>query len=291
MAEACASIVDDKGLSMDDVLRIRDLVYQETGMYFPDDKQYYFESRFKRRINALGMRDFREYYSYLSRAGNKRDEFLKLMNELTINETSFFRNKPHFKALKDFVISEIAEKKKDRAVKKIRFWSAGCSSGEEAYTIAMITSELKHTLLQGWMVEIVATDISERVLSIARKGEYKQYAVKSMPDEYKEKYLELNNGVYRVKDTIRNNIKFSNLNLNNDMSMLFMKGFDVVFCKNVLIYFDLASKKRVIQHFFNSLSVGGYLFIGFSESLFGVDNRFKLIHFPGGMVYRKDIHI
>jgi len=275
---------------MDDVLKIRDLVYQETGMYFPDDKRYYFENRFKRRMDSLGMRDFNQYYSYLSKRENKREEFLKLMNELTINETSFFRNKPHFKALEDIILPEIAEKYKDKAVKKLKIWSAGCSSGEEAYTIAMIINEMKH-VFNGWMIEIVGTDISERVLNIARKGVYKEYAVKSMPELYKNKYLTFENGVYKVKDELKKNIKFSNVNLNNDMSMLFMKGFDIIFCKNVLIYFDLTSKKRVIQHFFNALNVGGYLFIGFSESLFGVDNRLKLVHFTGGMAYRKDVHI
>jgi len=276
---------------MSDMLKIRDLVYQETGMYFPDDKQYYFEGRFRRRMESLGLKDFGEYYRYLSRKENKRDEFLKLMNELTINETSFFRNKAHFHALQEIVIPEIAEKKKDMAVKKIKFWSAGCSSGEEAYTIAIIVNELKRTILNGWTIEIVATDISERVLDIARKGEYRQYAIKNMPEEYKNKYLIFNNGVYTVKEELKSYIKFSNVNLNNDMSMLFMKGFDIIFCKNVLIYFDLVSKKRVISHFFNALTIGGYLFIGFSESLFGVDSRFKLVHFPGGMAYRKDIHI
>ena len=276
---------------MNDILNLRDLVYQETGMYFPDEKRYYFESRFLRRMEALGIPSFSEYIQYLKNGKCRIEEFHSLMNELTINETSFFRNKPQFSALEKVVLPEIIKAKSNNAVKSLKIWSAGCSSGEEVYSIAMVIDELCSDILAGWDIEVRGTDISKRVLEIAQKGIYSDYSVRNMPEEYRSKYIEAVGGSFKVKDCLKRFVQFSHLNLNDDMAMLFMKGYDVIFCKNVLIYFDLESKKRVIQHFFNSLVLGGHLFIGFSESLFGINDRFKLIHFPGGIVYCKVAHI
>ena len=276
---------------MSDIFALRDLVYQETGMYFPNEKRYYFESRFLRRMEALGITSFLEYMKYLKNGSARRDEFHSLMNELTINETSFFRNKPQFNALRSVVLPEIIKAKSNNAVKSLKIWSAGCSSGEEVYSIAMIIDQLSADVLAGWRIEVRGTDISKRVLEIAEKGVYSEYPVRNMPEEYKNKYIESVNGSYQINDVLKKYVRFSHLNLNDDMAMVFMKNFDIIFCKNVLIYFDLESKKRVIQHFFNSLVLGGYLYIGFSESLFGVNDRFKLIHYPGGIVYCKVAHI
>jgi len=276
---------------MSDVLKLRDLVYSETGMYFPDEKRYYFESRFMKRMDALGISSFAQYTQLLKNGNGRREEFHDLMNELTINETSFFRNRPQFTALQNMVLPEIMKAKENKIVKNLKIWSAGCSSGEEAYSISMILDELRDTHLKGWRIEVIGTDISKRVLEIAQAGEYNEYPVRNMPENYQSKYIQLVNGKYKVNDCLKKYVRFSHLNLSDDMAMVFMKGFDNVFCKNVLIYFDLDSKKRVIQHFFNNLVMGGYLFVGFSESLFGVNDRFKLVHFPGGMVYSKVAHI
>jgi len=276
---------------MSDVLKLRDLVYSETGMYFPDEKRYYFESRFMKRMDALGISSFAQYTQLLKNGNVRREEFHNLMNELTINETSFFRNRPQFTALQNMVLPEIMKAKENKIVKNLKIWSAGCSSGEEAYSISMILDELRDTHLKGWRIEVIGTDISKRVLEIAQAGEYNEYPVRNMPENYQSKYIQLVNGKYKVNDCLKKYVRFSHLNLSDDMAMVFMKGFDIVFCKNVLIYFDLDSKKRVIQHFFNNLVMGGYLFVGFSESLFGVNDRFKLVHFPGGMVYSKVAHI
>ncbi|MCK5147496.1 protein-glutamate O-methyltransferase CheR [bacterium] len=276
---------------MDDVLKLRDLVYQETGMFFPDEKRYYFESRFNKRVKALTLRGFNEYFLFLKSGKDRKNELNLLMNELTINETSFFRNKPQFSALEKIIIPEIVKAKEGTALKKLKLWSAGCSSGEEVYTLAMIANEMQKTILKGWNIEIVGTDISKRVLAKAESGLYREYAVKNMPELYKKKYITQKGDEYQVDPGLNKIIKFTHFNLNDDMAMMFMKGFDIIFCKNVLIYFDINSKKRVIQHFFNSLIKGGYLFVGFSESLFGINDRFKLIHYPGGMVYRKIAHI
>ena len=276
---------------MSDLLKLRDLVYEETGMYFPDEKQYYFESRFTRRMNELGVKTFLDYFRFLKNDAGRREEFNKLISELTINETSFFRNMPQFTALQNLVIPELMKARENSVLKRLKVWSAGCSSGEEVYTIAMILDHLSQGPLKGWNLEITGTDIDSRVLERAQKGIYREYAVKNMPQDYKDKYLIKTGEGYKIHDSLRKYARFKNLNLNDDMMMVFMKGYDVIFCRNVLIYFDQESKKRVIQKFFNSLVLGGYLFIGFSESLFQISDRFKLNHFPGGMVYQKVAHI
>ncbi len=276
---------------MSDILKLRDLVYEETGMFFPDEKQYYFESRFVRRMKELNISSFINYHNYLKSDSSRREEMNKLISELTINETSFFRNKPQFTALQNIVVPEIIKAREESVLKRMRVWSAGCSSGEEVYTIAMLMDELSSGPLKGWNIQVEGTDIDDTVLQKARDGIYKQYAVKNMPDFYKQKYIETNGDSFHVKDNIKKYGSFKKLNLNDDMAMVFQKGYDVIFCRNVLIYFNVESKKRVIQKFFNSLSLGGYLFIGFSESLFQISDRFKLIHFPGGMVYQKVAHI
>jgi len=276
---------------MSELLELRDVVYQETGIYFPDEKQYYFESRFTKRMQALGLSSFAEYMEYLKNGDGQKEELYNLMNDLTVNETSFFRNMSQFKALETVVLPQIIKAKVESPLKRLKIWSAGCSTGEEAYSVAMIVHEMITGPLMGWAVEIRGTDISKRVLQKAEKGIYNEYSVKNMPEYYKEKYIEVNKDEYKVKDCVKKYVRFSHFNLNDDMSMVFMKGYDIIFCKNVLIYFDQESKKRVIQHFFNNLILGGFLFIGFSESLFGINDRFKLVHFPGGMVYCKVAHI
>jgi chemotaxis protein methyltransferase CheR len=198
---------------------------------------------------------------------------------------------PQFTALQNLVIPELAKTREGSVLKRLRIWSAGCSSGEEVYTIAMILNEMGAGLLKGWYLEVQGTDIDSVVLQKAQEGLYRDYSTKNMPDEYKNKYFHVTPDGHKIDDTIKKMARFKKLNLNDDMAMIFMKGYDVIFCRNVLIYFDIESKKRVIQHFFNNLAMGGYLFIGFSESLFQVSDRFKLIHYPGGMVYQKVAHI
>lgn len=276
---------------MNDILKLRDIVYKETGMYFPDEKRYYFESRFLRRMEELGFYSFTQYCQFLKSGDGRREEFQNLMNELTINETSFFRNRPQFTALQNLVLPEIIKANENNTVKNLKIWSAGCSSGEEAYSIAMIIDEMCSGPLSGWNVDIRGTDISQRALEIAEDGKYSEYPVRNLPENYRNKYIEAVNGAFKVSDRLKKYVRFSHLNLSDDMAMVFMKGFDIIFCKNVLIYFDLDSKKRVVQHFFNNLVLGGRLFIGFSESLFGVNDRFKLIHYSGGIVYCKVAHI
>jgi len=272
---------------MDDVLKLRDYLYETTGMYFPDSKRYFFESRFARRLQALRLNSFQEYLRYLMTDPGREEEFRRLVQEVTINETSFFRNVPQLRALTGLVLPEIMAIKKKLHFKKLRIWSAGCSSGEEAYTIAMMILDAFPSLLSEWQLEIVGTDINEEMIQKAKEGIYGEYTMRNVPPSFRKRYFTKENRGYRVSAELRKLVHFAVFNLMDDLAMVFLKKFDVIFCRNVLIYFDTNSKKRVVEHFYNNLQDYGYLFLGHSESLFGISNKFKLIHFPGGMAYKK----
>jgi chemotaxis protein methyltransferase CheR len=185
------------------------------------------------------------------------------------------------------VIPSLVQAKKKTADTKLRFWSAGCSTGEESYTLAMILHEEIQTNLKGWNFEVVGTDLNDRSVAKAQAGIYNEYAVRNVPPDFMKKYFTKSGSEYRVVDTIRPFVNFSRLNMQDDSKMLFMRGLDVIFCCNVLIYFDMKSKARTIEHFYNALMPNGYFFLGQSESLFGVSDRFRLIHFPSATGYWK----
>ncbi len=272
---------------MDDVLKLRDYLYETTGMYFPDSKRYFFESRFARRLQALRLNSFREYLQFLMENPRREEEFLRLVQEVTINETSFFRNLPQLRALTELVLPEITEIKEKLKFKQIRIWSAGCSSGEEPYTIAMMILESFPLIEREWRLEIVGTDINGEMIQQAKEGLYGEYTMRNVPPAFRKCYFRKESSGYRIRETVKKFVRFEILNLMDDLSMVFLKKFDVIFCRNVLIYFDTNSKKKVVEHFYNNLLDHGYLFLGHSESLFGISDKFKLIHFPGGMAYKK----
>jgi chemotaxis protein methyltransferase CheR len=170
----------------------------------------------------------------------------------------------------------------------LRIWSAGCSTGEESYTLAMTMLEEKERLLKGWTVEILATDLNDRSVESAKAGVYGDYALRSTSDYYKRKYFSpVDEKKLQVCAEVKKLIVFSRLNLQDESKMLFMKGMDLIFCCNVLIYFDGVSKSKVISHFFNNLNFGGYFFLGTSESLMKLNDQFHLVHFPGTIGYWK----
>ena len=186
------------------------------------------------------------------------------------------------------ILPEIAAERSKIGLKKLKVWSAGCSTGEEPYTLAMFLMEEKEKLLKDWIFEIQATDLNDNSVEKARAGVYGDYALRNTPELYKRKYFEPAEGnKLRVKDEVKTRITFSRLNLNDDSRMVFMKGMDLIFCCNVLIYFDEVSKKRVVQHFFSNLMPNGCFFLGQAESLFLVNADFRLVHLPGTTVYRK----
>jgi chemotaxis protein methyltransferase CheR len=218
----------------------------------------------------------------------------ELLNEVTIGETCLFRSPPQLTALQNVIPAPelIATRSKiglrKIRLRKIRIWSAGCSTGEEPYTLSMFLLEQTEKLLKGWNFEIAATDLNDRSIETAKAGIYGGYALRNTTDLYKRKYFTPADGdKLRVTDEVKSRITFSRVNLSDDTKMLFMKGMHLIFCCNVLIYFDVVSKRRVVQHFFSSLQPPGYFFLGHAESLYQVTDQFRLVHLPGTTTYLK----
>ena len=273
-------------ISDKDFEQLRDFIYNICGMYFHTTKKYFLESRLTRRMEATGAKTYQEYYLLL-KSPRGSEELKFLMDEITTNETYFFRNVPQLAALENKLLPEIVDIKNKMGFRKLRIWSAASSSGEEAYTMAMILLEKRSTLLKDWIIEIVGTDINETVIAQAKEGIYNAYSVRNIPDAYKRKYIREDNGKFILSPEVKKFVTFNKLNLYEDSKMIFMKSFDFIFCANVLIYFDTASKSKVVQHFYNNLQPYGYFFVGQSESLHGVNDKFKTVHFPGGFGYKK----
>jgi len=277
----CNVAISDK-----DFEQLREFIYNLCGMYFHTTKKYFLESRLTRRMEATGSKSYQDYYLLL-KSPRGSEELKYLMDEITTNETYFFRNVPQLAALETKLLPEIVEIKSKMGFKKLRIWSAASSSGEEAYTMAMILLEKRATLLKDWIIEIIGTDINETVIAQAKEGIYNAYSVRNIPDVYKRKYIREDNGKFILSPDVKKFVTFNKLNLYEDSKMIFMKSFDFIFCANVLIYFDTASKSKVVQHFYNNLQPYGYFFVGQSESLHGVNDKFKTVHFPGGFGYKK----
>lgn len=270
-----------------ELVQIRDLIYQVAGIFHPDNKLRLLADRCARRMKELKTENLREYYECLTIRPMRQAELVALLNEITIGETCFFRNQPQLDALRQIVIPKILEAKTKLPLRRLRMWSAGCSTGEEPYTLNMLMLEEAQGRLKDWTVEILATDLNERSLAHAKNALYGTYSTRHLTPHYRQKYFKPSAEQLQVQPETCAGINFSRLNLSDDARMTFMKSLDVIFCCNVLIYFDLASKRRVIQHFYNNLLPHGYLFLGHSESLYGVSEEFRLVHFPGATAYVK----
>ena len=268
-----------------ELVRIRDLVYQVAGIFHPDNKLRLLLDRCGRRMKELKTPTLREYFECLTIKPMRQTELVALLNEITIGETCFFRNQPQLDALRQVVIPKVLETKSKLPLRRLRIWSAGCSTGEEPYTLSMLMLEEAHGRLKDWSIEILATDLNERSLAHAKNAVYGTYSTRNLTPYYRQKYFTPVGEQLQIQPAVRNSITFSRLNLSDDGRMTFFKGLDVIFCCNVLIYFDLISKRRVIQHFYNNLLPHGYLFLGHSESLYGVSDDFRLVHLPGATAY------
>jgi len=267
--------------------RIRDLVYHTAGIFQPDNKLRLLEDRCGRRMQELKVKTLREYMEHLTHPTRARKEMNKLLNEVTIGETYFFRNQPQLDALKSIVWPGIVAAHSSSPFKKLRIWSAGCSTGEEPYTLAMMLLEESAGMFKGWTFDIQATDLNERSVEHAKAATYGDYSMRNVSPYFRQKYFTTVGDKLQVNAAVRSMVAFSRLNLLDDARMLFMKGMDLIFCANVLIYFDLHSKRRVIQHFYSNLQPHGYFYLGHSESLYGVCDQFKLVHFPSATAYVK----
>ncbi|MAT57551.1 MAG: protein-glutamate O-methyltransferase CheR [Melioribacteraceae bacterium] len=266
----------------------RKFIYDICGIYFQDNKKYLLESRLQKRITYLGIKTFEEYLDYVRFNFNRQAELKYLYEVITINETFFFRNQPQLDALVSSVIPDLLNNPAKLNKNRIRIWSAASSSGEEAYSVAILFQELIKPKYPNLTIEIVGTDINHAVVETAQSGVYKEYAIRNAPAYYLKKYFKHENGKYILDEKIRSMVNFKILNLYDEAAMRSMMGYDVIFCANVLIYFDQISKTKVVSQLYNSLIKGGYLFIGYSETLHGISKAFKLISYPKTIGYKKE---
>jgi len=269
------------------LMQVRDLIYRTAGIFHPDNKLRLLEDRCQKRMQALGLATLREYYDCLTVRPMRQAELLSLLNEITIGETSFFSNRPQTDAISNVVLPRIVTAKSNLASPQLRIWSAGCSNGEEPYTLAMILLEESKSRLKGWNVEILATDLNERSLANAKAGTYGDYSTRNLEPYFRSKYFTVEGSKLRVRPEVQASVEFRRMNLLDDAHVVFLKNIDLILCCNVLIYFNAVSKRRVIQHSYNNLLPHGYLFLGHSESLFGVTEEFRLVHMPCATAYVK----
>jgi chemotaxis protein methyltransferase CheR len=287
-------------LSDPELKLLQTLVYQECGMFFDERRIHFLQDRLQRRLRVTGLDSFYSYYRLLtSREG--RTELNALLENLTVNETSFFRNKPQLDLFHKVILEEILHRKQQRRDFTLRAWSAGCSTGQEAYTMAMLICDAlayyylrnplpfeipspKPLIPPPWKVEILASDISYSVLRAAQEAVYPENHLEPVDYSYRLRYFDKVGDRYAVKKAVKELVHFDFHNLKTEF---LPQRNDVIFCRNVMIYFDEAEQKRLIDKFYRCLNPEGYLLIGHAESLFGLTDKFRMIHQNNGTVYQR----
>ena len=262
------------------------IIYERSGIHFPENKKYVLESRLSHRLGELEMENFDEYLAFLTIGPYQVDEFQEMFNRITINETSFFRNEPQLEVFEKRVLPELMEAR--RSTRRLRVWSAACSSGEEPYTLAMIINRTLGVRLPDWHIEILGTDISEKVLSEAEEGRYTDYALRSTPTTTRARYFRQDGPYWHLDDTIKSMVRFEIHNLKDRLAARRHGQWDVIFCRNVMIYFDDAMKNQVLGTFADCLADDGTLFIGHSETIRPGTTAFAALPLPQAFAYRKD---
>lgn len=280
------SILHDTGprLRVEEFRLLRDLVNSFCGIAFQDDAMFVVERRLRDRLQSLGLADYGAYYQYLLYHPDARAEIERAVDVLTTNETYFFREDYQLNGFRDEVLPAL--RAEGAARKRLVIWSAGCSTGEEVYTLAILVE--RSGLFEGWDVRIFGNDISRRVLTAARKGSYGPSSFRAMPREYDEYFSDGPDG-RQVHPRIRAMCHFGHLNLVEGGRTAIVGRVDAVFCRNVLIYFDALSRRRVIDTFYERLHPGGYLMLGHSESLLNVSTAFEVVHLRTDLVYRRPL--
>ncbi|MBI4509106.1 MAG: protein-glutamate O-methyltransferase CheR [Deltaproteobacteria bacterium] len=270
---------------MEEFRLLRDLIYEHCGIFFQDDSKYLVHRRLAPRLEALSLPNFSDYYRFLRYDPDRRAEFEEIVERVTTNETYFFREMYQLEALRDEIFPELQERQPRG--RRMTIWSAGCSTGEEAYTIAILV--LESGRFRDWDVRVFGSDISRRVLSIARKGMYGRSSFRSTDERYLRRYFREIDGKYHVREEVKALTSFGQLNLLDEEMLSIVGDVDVILCRNVLIYFDLEARKRTIGAFYRKLLKGGYLLLGHSESLLNISTAFELVHLKRDMVYRKPL--
>ena len=269
----------------DDIFdELRAFVYQRTGIYFRDNKQYLLESQVGRRLKALDLNTFEDYLDLL-RNGHAKDELPHLFNAVTINETSFFRHPKQYEAVIQTVLPELLEGQTGRP--HVRLWSAACSTGDEPYTLALLIHDRLAPRFPDARFDIVGSDINTDVFDEARSGRYSAHAVRNVPASYLRSYFTQEGDTYTLHRKIRRMVTFYNLNLVDQDAMARLRPFDLIFCANVLIYFDETTKQQVVGDLYKALRPGGFLFVGTSETLHNVTRAFRPVRFDDAIGYKK----
>ncbi len=262
---------------------LRDVFQNACGFVLRDDLKFIAERRLAPRLEALGLRDFGTYQRYLRFDSRGKEELDVAIDLLLPRETYFFREPAQLTTLVDEVIPRLAQ---DAIGRSLHVWSAGCSSGEEPYTLSMLMGA--HPLLKDWDIDVLGTDLSQKALATARHAEYGPSALRSTTPEQKAQFFDLaDQGRVKVKREFKERVRFGWLNLLDAEGARLLPSMDVIFCRNVLIYFDTETRRRVVQLFSERLRDGGYLLLGHSENLFSLTTKFELVQLSGDLVYRK----
>ena len=261
---------------------LRDYIYEKSGIYINDTKKYLIENRLSRIIQEKKLKSFEEYLELIQFSANG-NELSRLFDAITTNETYFFREPQQLSIFSERIFPDIMKQKKDAS--SIKIWSAACSSGEEPYTLSMLLME-KHVVPNQF--KIYASDLSNGVLDTARKAVYTSYSVRNIPEPYLKKYFSSNGQSHSLHASVKNTVKFMEVNLIDNRSMKSLRGIDIIFCRNVLIYFDARAKQKVVSHLYDRLNPGGYLFIGSSESLHNVTRALRPCVINKVIMYQKE---
>ncbi|HBG18213.1 MAG TPA: chemotaxis protein [Desulfobulbaceae bacterium] len=270
-------------INQEEFLKFREFFYRKTGIQFEDSKRYFVDKRLIERIKETDSGNFRNYFITL-RFETSGEELQTLTNLMTVNETYFFREEYQFKCLVKSILPEITAQKKNST--PIRIWSIPSSSGEEAYSIAMYLLEYWPGI-NHWDVEIISSDIDTTIISQARRGLYSERSVQNLPQNLLEKYFRHKGDGYQICDDLRQAVEFTKVNLMRPADVRGYRGFDVIFCRNLLIYFDDLSRRQAADTFFDALSPGGFLCLGHSESMSRISSLYQVRKFADAVVYHK----
>ncbi len=275
---------DGPALRTDEFRLIRDHINAFCGIYFSDDVRAIVGRRLRERLDAVGLSDYRAYYQHLRYHPDAMTELENAVEVLTTNETYFFREEYQLRAFRDEILPQLKERAEQRGTKRLALWSAGCSSGEEAYTLGMLVDD--SGLFDGWDVRIYGNDISRRVLQKARRAVYTEASFRTTDPRYDKYFTHVHDG-RQVHPRIRAMCHFGHLNLLDHSRTAIVGRVDAVFCRNVLIYFDAESRKKALDTFYQRLVAGGFLLLGHSESLLNSSTAFELVHVSTDLVYRR----
>jgi len=272
-------------LDQDEYDRIKEIVYKKTGLALKGDKRDFVSRRVANRMGSTDIQSVKDYYRYLV-FDPEGHELSELINLIVIGETYFFREFELLRLFGEDILPMIVEKKKKAGQKKIKIVSAGCATGEEPYTLAIILKELLEQPDQ-WEVRIEGIDINRESVNKARKGQYTDHALRDTPYVYRDKYFQKEKDVYAICPEIKDMVSISACNLYDRTQMSRLFGYDVVFCRNVLIYFDRKSAAIVFENLYRSMNPGGYIFSGLSESIGRMTSLFTMERFKKLFVYKK----